>query len=143
MSNADTAAAITINLQKVLEALGIKFAVKTWEDIKSIPASLLPAGEIRYVSEVFEFTNGERPKYATAKFLIKIIFSTENYSEVTRQQQRWIHMVREAATVPALNIGGLAQSKLVSRVDTDSASVNNDALLSILEVSLSVRYREV
>ncbi len=59
-----------------------------------------------------------------------------------RSQQEWVHKVRSALSVIALNTGRLEDSKLVSRVDTQSVNVENNGSTSVLNFKVAIRYRE-
>ncbi|VAW37808.1 hypothetical protein MNBD_DELTA02-729 [hydrothermal vent metagenome] len=145
MSNFDTVAAITDNIQGVLETLGIKFSQKAIEDTKDVPASLLPYGEIFYTGESFEETSGERPGYVEATFTLVVILRERFARDLIRAEQDWVHRIRGALGVDALNIGDLASSKLVSRVRSGSVGMDKGSGksgLGILSYQVKVRYRE-
>jgi len=145
MSNFDTVAAITDNIQGVLEALGIKFSQKAIEDTKDVPASLLPYGEIFYTGESFEETSGERAGYVEAAFTLVVILRERFARDLIRAEQDWVHRIRGALGVDALNIGDLASSKLVSRVRSGSVGMDKGSGksgLGILSYQVKVRYRE-
>ncbi|VAV82536.1 hypothetical protein MNBD_DELTA01-1632 [hydrothermal vent metagenome] len=145
MSNFDTIKAITENIQGVLEGLGIKFSQKAFEDSKDVPASLLPYGEVFYTGESFEETSGERPSYVEADFTLVVILRERFARDLVRAEQDWVHRIRGALGVDALNIGGLAVSKLVSRVTSGSVGMDKGSGksgLGILSYQAKVRYRE-
>ncbi|CAG0933365.1 hypothetical protein PLCT1_02345 [Planctomycetaceae bacterium] len=145
MSNFDTVQAITTNLEKVLRGLGLKFSPTIFDDAKNIPASLIPLGEIFYNRETFEYTHGQKPEYAEAEYALRVTLSYRNPADMMREQQRWVHLIRDGLTVNALNIGDLVTSKLVSRVTTEEAAVENDRSNGIAAISYRtlIRYREV
>ncbi len=145
MSNFDTVRSVTDNIQDVLEGLGIKFSQRAFEDSKDVPASLLPYGEIFYTGESFEETSGERPGYVEADFTLIVILRERFARDLVRAGQDWVHRVRGALGVDALNIGGLAASKLVSRVTSGSVGMDKGSGksgLGILSYQVKVRYRE-
>jgi len=142
MSNFDTVTSITDNIQSILKREGIHFLKRTYEDGGAIPASLFPFGEIRYLGETFEEATGERPGYAEAEFRISVAFSGGDPSEVMREAQRWVHMIRGAITVNALNSGGLALPRYVSRVRTLGAEFESKEKFSRVNYKMAVRYRE-
>lgn len=144
MSNFDTIQAITDNIQSVLRGQGIDFIRRTFDDLSLVPASGIPLGEIYYRNETFEYTFGERPKYAAASYLVRVILREPDPVDMMRQQQKWAHIVRDALTVPALNTGALAASQLVSRVITDRVEADNTRSdgLSAMNYQVSVQYRE-
>lgn len=145
MSNYDTIVSIADNLEAVLRGLGIHFSRKTYEDIGNIPASVLPHGEIFYKREEFEHTHGQRAGYAESEFQLKVIIKERTPTDVMREQMRWVHLVRDALTVNALNIGDLAASKLVSLVTTGTVEVDNTRTDSVaaMDYQVIVRYREL
>lgn len=146
MSNFETVRSITDNIQSVMEGLGIKFSRKVFEDSKDIPASCLPYGEIFYTGESFEETSGERPSYAEADFTMVVIMREREARDLVRAEQDWVHRIRGALTVGALNVGELASSKLVSRLTSSNVGMdkgNGKSGLGILSYQAKVRYREV
>lgn len=141
MSAFDTVTSITENIQKVLRNEGIHFLKRTYGD-GAVPASLYPFGELSYLGETFPETLGERPGYAEAEFLITVAFAGRDPEEAVRDSQKWVHAIRGALTVNALNTGGLSSSKLVSSVRTLRAeSESGDKSLKI-KYRVAVRYRE-
>ena len=146
MANIDTVKSITANLKTVLQSQGIKFDTKIYDDYESIPSGKLPLGGIIYEGENFEYNHGQRAGYAEIQFLINVIVSETNNEIMTRKMQEWVHKIRSALTVIALNIGDLASSKLVSRVVTIDEGVDVEAkttTISLLSYPIDVRYREV
>ncbi len=139
----DTIIAITENIRDLLQAKGIKFSHKAYDDVKSVPASLLPLGQIFYAGEAFESPHGERPSYSEAEFAVKVLILEKDPERAVGEQQRWAHNIREALTVNALNTGALAATKRVSRVNVARADAENhkDNLTS-LTCKVFVRYRE-
>ncbi|GMR05163.1 MAG: hypothetical protein BMS9Abin23_1106 [Thermodesulfobacteriota bacterium] len=142
MGNSDTVRAITDNIKAVLKSLGIHLSPDIYRDDKNVPASLMPYGHIFYEGEDFEYTNGQRPGYAECSFTIKVLLKERDPSAMVREQQRWVHDIRGALTVNALNAGTLAVTGYVTRVTTRGVDVENSMYLSRLVYSLSVRYRE-
>jgi len=143
MSNFDTVKAITANIESVLKAQGIGFNLATDETLDK-KAALTPYGEIFYISETFEYTHGQKPEYAEAEFKIRIVLFNPNPRDMVREQQKWVHLIREALTVNALNVGGLVATKYVSRVTTDTVTIgsNGDGFAD-LDYTILIRYREV
>ncbi|MBI5560558.1 MAG: hypothetical protein HY883_04730 [Deltaproteobacteria bacterium] len=142
MANTDTVNAITDNLHAALQGQGIKFSRKIFEDEKSIPASLIPLGEIFYRGEGFEHTHGQRPGYAEIDYLIRVILNVRDHADSMREGQMWVHKIREALTVATLNTGDLAAMKYVSRVTADRVELENRGNHSFLNYRMRVRYRE-
>ena len=142
MANIDTVKSVTDNLQTVLDGLGIKFSRETYNDTSKIPASLIPFGQIFYAGESFEYTHGQKAEYAEIEFLIKVRLKSRDPVDRIREQQIWVHKIRDGLTVNALNIADLVTSKLISRVTTESVTINNISDLSTLDISIRVRYRE-
>ena len=143
MTNFDTVRAITANIHKALAGQGAKFPGRAYEDVKSIPASLMPCAEIQYAGEAFENTYGQRPLYAQAQFEIKIVLNERDTNDLAAAQQKWVHRIREALTVNALNANELSADKYVSSVTTKGVDVQNHDSLSVLVYRVAVRYREV
>jgi len=133
--------AITENIRATLESLGLKFTVGAVDKDKATAASMLPAGSISYEGETFEPTHGERPGYSDAEFGITVEIRAGDPAEAVREEQRWAHAVRGALSVDALNAGGLAAGKSVSRVRIPKASVVNNKESVSLVVKALVRYR--
>jgi len=142
MSNLDTVLAITDNLRTALEGLGICFSEKTYDDEKSIPASLLPLGEIIYTGESFEYAHGQRPGYAEAEFTLKVTLSGRSQTGAVRSAQSWVHGIRDALTVDALNTGSIAAVRSVSRAETKGVDVKGGDSLTKVHYRIAVRYRE-
>ena len=143
MTSLDTVKAITENLERVLEGLGIHFSREVSEDRDRIPASLLPSGQIFYRGETFEYTHGQRPGYALAGFVIRVYLRERDGASAVMEQQRWVHGIREALTVDALNTGDIAAAKPVSRVIISKVETENFKNLSAVLFEVQVRYREV
>lgn len=142
MKNVDAVGIITENMQKALCVEGVNFSLCAFEDDSALPASLLPHGQILYTGETFEYAHGQRPAYAEAGFVVKLLFNAKDAQSLTRDAQTWVHNVRGALTIDALNSGGLASAKRVSRVIITGVEVSNKATLSKLTCRLNVRYRE-
>jgi hypothetical protein len=144
MTNFSTIKSITDNLQTVLKGLGINFTCEMLKDGQSVSVSLLPLGQIFYDSETFEYTHGEKPEYIEVAYNIRILLQERNATDTIREQQRWVHTIRDALTVSALNIGDLASSKLVSKVTTEDVSIDNtlDSITAV-DYTVLIRYREL
>lgn len=145
MSNFDTVSSITDNLETVLKKLGINFVRKTFADLKDIPASSLPLGEMRYSGEIFEYNFGEKPKYAEAGYDLRVVLSERDMRDMMRGQQKWAHLIRDGLTMAALNIGALASSKLISKVSTEAVEADNSRAdgIASLTYRIRIRYREL
>lgn len=141
-NNYTTIKSLTENIRSVLLAQGIKFSNSTYEDEKSIPLALLPFGEIFYRGEDFEHTNGQKAGYAIANFSIKVTAQDRSNIERVKSVQKWVHAVRDALTVNALNIVDLSASKLVSLVNTENAEITYNAEYATITHSTKIRYRE-
>lgn len=137
-----TIKSITDNIQGVLQAQGVKFSRAAFDNEKNIPASLLPFGEIYYIGEDFQYTHGQRPGYAEAGFLVKVVLRDRDSAGLIRSMQKWAHSVRDALTVNAFNAGDLAGSKLVSLVIVERVDVENKGDTAVLVFKVKVRYRE-
>lgn len=142
MSNFETVKAVTENIRTTLKSEGINFLKKTFDDGKSIPASLMPFGEIIYTGEAFEGTLGGRPPYAEAGFNVKVRLSERDPEDMIREEQRWLHKVRSVLTAGALNAGELSGTKYVSKVSVLNVGAENLKNISTLSFDIKVRYRE-
>ena len=143
MGNKETVRSITDNTQTVLQGFGIKFSLQIYEEVEKIPASLMPHGQIFYKGEEFEYTHGQKPQFAEIEFLLRVAIQNRDARQMTREQQKWVHLIRDGLTVPALNIGDIASSKLVSRVTTEDVTIDHRVAVSVLEYEVLVRYREL
>lgn len=142
MSNLATIKSITDNLQTVLRAKGIKFERKI--DEENIKATQLPAGQIFYRGEEFEYAHGMKPKWIEASFAIKVMIRERDAQNLIESTQEWVHNIREAINVNALNIGDLSSSKLVSRADTETADVEYpEKDTAMINTTVVIRYREL
>ncbi len=142
MSASGTIRAITRNIQKTLQALGICFSIKTSDDAKDLAASGTPAGEIQYKGEAFEHRLGQGPLYIDAEFAINVFFAKKDSADIVREQQDWVHKIKSAMTVDALNSGELSLSKNISRVEMLRAEAMNQKNRSSISCKTTVRYRE-
>ena len=143
MSNFDTAKAIIENIKEVLRAQGINFTEATFGDTDDIPASLIPYGRIFYEREIFEYTHGQKPLYAETEFRINVILRDTNQEVLIRDQQEWVHKIRDSVTINALNINDLASSLLVSRVTSDNVEMENFLDVVFIDYRMLIRYREL
>ncbi len=143
MGNFDTIKAITENMKSALEGEGLKFSLKSYGDKSTVPASLIPLGQIDYRGESFEYTHGQRAGYVEASFGVSITLSERDPRSLVREQQKWNHKLHAAITVDALNVEGLALSKLVSFVEHAGINIDRNGSLSVLSMEFVVRYREV
>ena len=142
MSNADTVHSITDNVEEVMRLQGAKFSPQALED-ETIKASNTPFGRIFYPREFFEYEHGQKPLYAEIEFNLQIVLLERNPKDMVRNQQTWVHNVRDNLTIDALNINDLASSKLVSRVTTDEIEIENKPEgVSLINYTVHVRYRE-
>ncbi|MBI5562755.1 MAG: hypothetical protein HY894_07905 [Deltaproteobacteria bacterium] len=142
MTDFETVSAITENMAAALQSAGIRFTRKGFDDIKNVPATLLPLGEIFYNGETFEVASGERPGYAEAEFTVRVVIGAMEPADAMREQQRTGHGMREALNVSSLNAGSLAADKPVSRVRVERLQAENHRSLSPVNCKVIVRYRE-
>lgn len=143
MTNFDTITAITENIKKSLDALGLRFTNKAYADERSIPASMLPLGRIIYTGEVFDDAFGQKPGYADAEFVVKATFSEKEPGDSLPKRQELAHLIKGALTIDALNSGALSEKKLVSKVSMQKIDVESkDGLASII-CRVTARYRRV
>lgn len=142
MSDFETIRAITDNLHEALGKAGIHFSRKAYDDEKSLPASLFPFGRIFYLGEAFEHPHNQRPLYSHAEFRVTVQLLLPDQAEMMAEQQRWVHLIRGALTIEALNVNGLSSSRLVSRVNIPKIEVENQKNRSSIQCRASIRYRE-
>lgn len=144
MGNFESIVSITDNLESVLKGMGINFTRKTYEDMASIPTSLLPLGEITYNGETFEHPSGQRSGYAEADYRLRVIIKESDARDMQRLQMKWVHLIRDGLTVNTLNIGSLASPKLISNIITEAARPNNTQTdgIGAVEYDIKIRYRE-
>lgn len=142
MTNFETVACITDNMEGVLRSGGIRFARKTFDDERNIPAALLPLGEIFYDGESFADGFGERPAYGEAEYTVRVVIGASDPTDAMREQQRWAHLVRDVLTAANLNAGSLSALKPVSRVSVTRVVAENVRALSSLRCRVVIRYRE-
>lgn len=143
MTNFDTVVEMTDNIHEVLRKAGIHFSKKAYDDEKNLPASFFPVGRIFYTGEAFENAHNQKPFYADAEFTITVQLLEADPADMIREQQRWVHLIREALTVEALNINGLANTRYITRVNISRIDVENQRNRSGLICKASVRYREI
>ncbi len=142
-SNFDTVKAVTGNIEKVLDGLGVHFSTEVNEGTDGGAASIMPYGRIFYTGETFEYTHGQRPGYGEAGFRVKVFLRAGDGEAAVTEQQRWVHRIREALTVDALNTGDIGASKPVSRVVVSKAEAKGLKNVSTVVLDVLVRYREM
>ncbi|MEK6792046.1 MAG: hypothetical protein AABY45_10150 [Deltaproteobacteria bacterium] len=142
MSNVETIISITENIRAAAQGEGIVLSPKTNAQARNVPASVMPTGEIVYTGETFEDSYGERPHYVTAGFLIRVEFPERLMEDIMRAQQAAAHKLRGALTVSSLNMGALAESKLVSSVRITEVQAQMKDDIGGVSCVLAVRYRE-
>lgn len=142
MGNFDTINSISDNIITVLKAKKIDIEVGIDPD-KEVAGSKYPFGRVFNPDEDFQENHGEQSKYVNGVFLIRIYLRNTNEKELDREFKRWVHNIREAITINALNIGDLASTKYVSGVE--KLEINKTVVESIgtLDYELQVRYREI
>lgn len=142
MPNKNTVNSIMDNVQTVADGQGIKFSKQAYEE-EAIPASLIPFGKVFYLGIEFEYVHGQRAGYAEQRVLLSVILKERDAVKMMRDLLDWTHDLRDALTINALNIGDLVSSKLVSRVTVEEVTVDNKVDLSIMNMTILVRYREL
>lgn len=139
MANSDTVKAITANLVAILDGLGFKI-----EDLSVDPSmATSPVCVILYEGEDFAYGHGQKPLYNEVKYLLKLMLSDPKPGTSRDRYAQYVHAIREALTVDALNTGGLASSKLVSLVSTTDVAIIYEPPVSTIDYRMNVRYREV
>lgn len=142
MADFDTVRAVTANLRRTLETEGVRFSRSVYDDDSSIPAGSLPLGRITYTGETFGYSHGQKPGYGEAAFTVRVVAGPWDPAEALREQQRWVHAVRDALTVEALNTGELEASKPVSLVRVSGAEAGTKGRLATVSLRVQIRYRE-
>jgi hypothetical protein len=142
MASVDTVLSIFKNVEKVLRAKGIKFVAQENLKPEDIPAAQMPAGFVDYDGEIFEYTTGMALGYAEVRCFIEIYIIGASVTART-DQIRWLHKLKTALTVNALNVGDLETSKKVSRVDPGTPTVERlSPTLRVVRATVEVRYEE-
>ncbi len=144
MTNLETIRAVTTNLKSLLKGQGINFTEKVYKDKKNINAGSVPAGSIFYKGESFEHGYGAKAYYVNARFAASVTLKNRSEAELIRQEQIWVHKIREALTVDGLNVDDLSEGKPVTRVIVSTVDIKNDNSSGIAEVNFEIviRYRE-
>jgi hypothetical protein len=144
MATKDTVLAIYTNLLSIITSLGgVNNKLREIVNGKEVAPMLGgPQYTVSYKGSDFENSIGERPSYDNSTFEVGIKFTDATVSGITQKAIAAIHGVKEAVTVPALNVGSLVTSKLVSRVSISKAEVAQDGANVTATVSISIRYRE-
>lgn len=144
MGNFATLDSITDNLETALKGAGIIFATETYDDLGAIPSAVLPLGQVFFDEIIFDYTFGQKPSYAEAGFTLRVVLNERDPRMLAREEQRWVHIIRDTLTINALNIGDLAASKLVSRVTSESVRVEHGKpQYGVLSYGVKIRYREL
>ena len=137
--NAATIKSITANLITILSALG-KF---TFESDKISP-EINTWVQVNIGDDEEETNHGEGPMYINQTF--EIVAQRQIKDKIDHRSSgseiKWD--IKEAITVAALNVGDLASSILVLRVDQDS-NINqySSAQELIVTVNVTVRFRDL
>jgi hypothetical protein len=126
----------------VLKAKGIDFEIGV-DPEKEVIGSKYPFGRVFHTGTEFEENHGEQPKYVTDVFLVRVYLkdTSERFSDL--ELKKWSHNIREAVTIGALNVGGLAVTKYVSRIQTNDITIEVSEGVGVLDYELQVRYREI
>ena len=141
MTGFDTLRTITDNMRAVLEAEGLHVARDRYDGGAEVPSSLFPYCILLYEGESFEYTHGQRPGYSEAHFTVEVSLWNRDLAAMVEDEERWVHRVRGALTVAALNTGAIASTVPVSRVETRSVKVERKGHVSRLACQVAVRYR--
>lgn len=138
----ETVAAITDNIEAALSSGGLNVTREATDAGGSVPAGQLPVAQVSYKGEIFEDTFGERPGYAQARFMIKVILPGQDGPTAMAGEQKYAHQVRSAMTCTALNAGELAATQPVVSVRIPGFEIEQSGSLSKVSVDVNVRYRE-
>ena len=86
---------------------------------------------------------GEHPKHNDLNITVLVRFKNKAPGTSRDSQVAHIHSLREGITEAKLNIGALAGTHRVTRVDHDGATVTYDPPITQISYELKIRYREV
>ena len=128
---------ITRNILSTLEKEGLYAAIKGAEGVGT---SHLSAGLI-YGGESFNRGYGAAPSYSVAAFSLELTLSRDGAERSLFELQQWVHRLRDAITVDALNGGTLSDIRPVVSVWVEDIRVEQAGQGVRLRCNLSVRYR--
>jgi len=135
-ATSDTVDAIITNIEAVLVGLGLSLEDLSGDDIPTTPLAVLS-----YEGEEFDDSFGERPYYNTATFSARVMAAATTPDTDRDVQRAWVHALKNALTVSALNIGDLVASKLVARVDHTGPTILREGKILIVDYDFGVKYR--
>lgn len=101
-----------------------------------------PQFTVAYSGTDFENNYGERPNYDNSTFVVRIKYLDANMRGLHETIIKSIHLVKQAMTIDALNVGDLTTSKLVRRVSVGKATMTSEPPSVIVSIEVTVRYRE-
>ncbi|MCL4873855.1 hypothetical protein KJ039_07230 [bacterium] len=139
MSNLDTIKAIEDSLSAIVTAQGFMLEDSSTDKKLETKASCA----IRHMGEEFGASHGEHPDHNELKYVLRINFSEPEPGATRDRIAELCHKIRENVKVAALNVGALAASKLVIRVDHEGYDVTGyTPPITEMEYRLRVTYRE-
>jgi len=143
MASVDTVKSIFKNIETVLKKKGVKFTANEYTNPEDIPAAQFPAGFVDYDGEIFEYPTGMALGYAEVQAAIEVYLIGTEAVRARTLQIEWLHKLRTALTVDALNIDDLVSSLLVSRVDMGSPTVERiTPTIRKVRMEAVIRYEE-
>lgn len=139
MADLDTIKAIEDNLTAIITAQGFNF-----EDSSTDPkVETTPVATLLFRGETFEYAHGQKPIYNELEYEVVVNFNTSATATARDKAAEHGHKLRENITVNALNVGSLAASKLVSRVDHQGYDAEYNRPVLRVSYRLKIRYREL
>jgi len=140
-TNAQNVQYIIENLEEILSVtLGFNLEYDIADDdiVETTPGVIL-----NYDGEVFEESFGEKPMYNEIPFSIMLKFKESDPKLIRSRAVTYAHQLREGITIDLLNVGALASSQIVSRVEHDPVTLTTSQPILQLDYNVIVRYREV
>ena len=148
VSSVTAGAGNTENVQYIIDNLeyiiGTTLEFNLEYDIANDPeADTTPSAVIIYSGEEFGEAFGEKPLYNEITFEILVQFSDSTPATIRSRSVDYMHSIREGVTIDTLNVGALAASQIVSRVESNSNDVVVELPVIQINYILTVRYREI
>jgi hypothetical protein len=141
MSNTETVQAIITNIETILTNSTLAFKLEDMSDDEKLKT--IDLAKVIYTGEEFEESYGERNLYNEIEFLIVVQYTDPNPAARRDKNAVIVHKIRDNITIDALNVGFLASTKLVSRVEHVEAKTGIDQTTNTINYILKVRYREI
>lgn len=135
-STLETVGHIITNLEGIMSGLGLNL-----EDASDGGIRTAPMGAIEYSGDDFDDNSQQAPVYNTSNFLLMVRVKRVDPTTDRDNQVFWIHTLKEALTVNKLNIGGLVDSKPVTRINHDGANTSLEGEIVKIDYDIGVKYR--